>query len=876
MNDLEVEELDELDSTPIQVEPQMERKGRSDADDADDGDAVSIPRDSDATEVIPLSNEADGREKMGHTAEPEKTTSRERGTTSQISCKGGNKVVPDKCCRKVTRCLELCVFNGLAIAFFIYMFSAMGKGVKVFKKLLTLHVFTYKMGGFTFCIFFFLYIMDFSYWPAYMARFKHMLYTSAAVSLVLVSGLGAKEFPAAPLGMFFLLVPLYTYCIRKFVYTGTATANFIEALSYSLLLCSFVTFCAWVGWWTEKKVYWNQETKMSYSEQLGCDPPEDGNDSVCLVAYLLWISPFMAAIACFVFSMLCYFIAQTMFQQGRTNKKTVGMKAFAYFMMFSVLGVWVASGVAGAGMGLSNVFMAFVFLAFIIVGGIVGGTLGWDKMKENMLQIPLLQSLAATFLSDWVKAIGVFTCWFPFCMYMGVSFINQFIRKYISAQCCCGIAKKLEPKPSNESQLLLTAVCSQQVRMIMMWNWTSVWTKVVYIGLFFLTVNVGIGKLTTLFLSWLNGWLTDTFASSTGVVVVIFYLVGLTLFLLPPVPGVPVYLSGGVILVNILSPAPERDGFIGACLATCAVCFFIKLNAIAMQQKCFGEGMSNNLTVKCLVGVNSVTIKAIEKILRRPGLSIDKVCILCGGPDWPTSVLTGILKLRLSSMIFGSLPIIFLIAPCVFAGAFLLRANEGATWKSLSSVTLTLAALTQTMALGGAMYLIEQTVHDHRAELEAIPKDEEVALVEKSRHAEWIEYERITNWHNEVPRCMKAVLAMSGVFTTFACYLVLLAGNALGEECFETFEITDTIPEKLNGKALNLVKKYGWLAIGLMIFGIFMLKIFSRWASRKFKRSIAKNQVAPVAGLGASPLILAATRRYPLARGNTNPSLYTR
>jgi hypothetical protein len=48
--------------------------------------------------------------------------------------------------------------------------------------------------------------------------------------------------------------------------------------------------------------------------------------------------------------------------------------------------------------------------------------------------------------------------------------------------------------------------------------------------------------------------------------------------------------------------------------------------------------------------VNSVTIRAVKKILSKPGMSLEKVYILVGGPDWPTSVLTGILKLKLSQV----------------------------------------------------------------------------------------------------------------------------------------------------------------------------------------------------------------------------------
>merc|ERR1712136_321499 len=62
---------------------------------------------------------------------------------------------------------------------------------------------------------------------------------------------------------------------------------------------------------------------------------------------------------------------------------------------------------------------------------------------------------------------------------------------------------------------------------------------------------------------------------------------------------------------------------------------------------------------------------AIEKILKQPGLGVQKVLILCGGPDWPTSVLTGILRLPVGQMLIGTLPCFILLMPAVLAGASL-------------------------------------------------------------------------------------------------------------------------------------------------------------------------------------------------------------
>jgi hypothetical protein len=671
------------------------------------------------------------------------------------------------------------------------LFSAMGFGFDVFGQFLGTYEYTYYCGGCVSGTFFLLYVLDFSYWPAYMDRVKYALYTVAAIAMVMASILSSKVFPTAPLGMFFMLVPLYIYGVKKFVFSTTPTANFLASMARSLMICSNVTFVVWIVWFLQSEEYWDNPTKEAYAARLECPlrvPVSEGGDgSVCLVAYLLWISPFMACIACFVFSLVCFYLSEAMFNHQGSGKKHMGVRAFVYFMMMLILGIWVAAGVAGAGMNLSNVVTIFTFIAMIILGVTVSSTLGWDTVKDNLMQIPFIQAIASTFLSDWVKAIGLCVGVFPFLMYLFVSMINQFIRKHLS------IAKSLDSP--EEGKYWFTSVATSQFSKIRNWNWTSIWVKCVYIDLFFLTVNVGIGKATTLFLSGLNGWLAANF-DSTIVVVCIFYAVGLFMFLLPPVPGVPVYLAGGVILVNTLSPAPEREGFFPACFITCIIGFVIKLNAIAMQQKCFGEGMSNNLTVKCLVGVNSMTIKAIEKILKKPGLNLDKIAILVGGPDWPTSVLTGILKLKLSAMLFGSLPIIFLIMPCVFAGAFLLRAGDGSVWSALSSVTLAVAALTQTIALCAAMYYIEQTVHDNREELEAIPKDQEVQRVEEERRLKSINYVKLTHWHKApmpVPFIMKLVLSLSGFVTTAACYLVFFSSYFLGEACFEQFEVTDSI-----------------------------------------------------------------------------------
>ena len=69
----------------------------------------------------------------------------------------------------------------------------------------------------------------------------------------------------------------------------------------------------------------------------------------------------------------------------------------------------------------------------------------------------------------------------------------------------------------------------------------------------------------------------------------------------------------------------------------------------------------------CVLLVDTCTISAGRRDKPRPPQ------VLCGGPDWPTSVLTGILRLDVKQMILGSTPFLLLNTPTVMAGAFVLN-----------------------------------------------------------------------------------------------------------------------------------------------------------------------------------------------------------
>lgn len=127
-------------------------------------------------------------------------------------------------------------------------------------------------------------------------------------------------------------------------------------------------------------------------------------------------------------------------------------------------------------------------------------------------------------------------------------------------------------------------------------------------------------------------------------VTAIIFVAGMFLFLFPPVPGGPIYIASGIILV---SSGRKTIGIFTSIIYACCLSLVLKLTACALQQKLIGENLSKSIKVRQLVKINSRVVQAVKLILARKGLSIPKIAVLVGGPDWPTSVLCGILHVDL-------------------------------------------------------------------------------------------------------------------------------------------------------------------------------------------------------------------------------------
>merc|ERR1712137_267369 len=125
----------------------------------------------------------------------------------------------------------------------------------------------------------------------------------------------------------------------------------------------------------------------------------------------------------------------------------------------------------------------------------------------------------------------------------------------------------------------------------------------------------------------------------------------------------------------------------------------------------------------------------MEKVLKERGMKIGKVCILVAGPDFPTSMLCGILKLHIPQMLLGTSPVILVsIIPQTLVGALL--AKDGGTegiWALISTAATGTAAAFQAGATLIFTWAIMKTVEEHGEELQKErPEHAAVALLTKS------------------------------------------------------------------------------------------------------------------------------------------------
>jgi uncharacterized integral membrane protein len=463
-------------------------------------------------------------------------------------------------------------------------------------------------------------------------------------------------------------------------------------------------------------------------------------------------------------------------------------------------------------------FGMFIWLYFELGRANIIAAANKSKMVRSVIEF-------AT--SDWARAFFILCVNMFIPMTLVINAVNQCVRK------CRGKA---------QTKGCYTENFSKKYELMKQWNWYSIFTKVNILAIVYFVLMIGVAKATYIFLSWLNGILVKF---DLGLVIIIFFIIGYLMFMLPPVPGVPVYITGGIILAARCQTTSL--GFWGGVILSIVVGYTLKLTAV-MGQWAIGRKAGNSIKIQKMVGVDTVAIRAIEDILKVPGLSLPKVGILVGGPDWPTSVLCGILKLNVFQCVLGTMPCICIATPCCLVGAFLLRAgeNSGGAWGAIATTTLAIASLGQGGAGMVAAYYMTAVMNEKGDELaKPRPEHKPIEDMTKAEQAFVEMHAKVTQWDN-MKGGYKTLLKFGTAIQMFS-FFILVWGD---KHCFRPFSLTSKIndpyskdglraPNEEHGSAFNIVLFPGAVAVLLFLTACICLKLVMRWAGKEAQRQLA-------------------------------------
>ena len=613
----------------------------------------------------------------------------------------------------------------------------------------------------------------------------------------------------------------------------------------------------------------------------------------CTEVFLIWVLPWIAAWALLVFAVVVKVIAneghdheedhdeeeasalveggQNRRKHGASRKRKPNRVALA--LMLLLIGAWVAASLAGAGHGIGTAIFASVIAAAIGMAFAACYAFGFkglfDRLNHSSAIQENMEKYYLPYADAWRGLAVVCTGPLVLLFYLPTVFVKQRVRSWKQRirsclRCCCywcyskpatkspreggeSTPNPMQQEAAGEKQeddvlqqhiervederlYWLTKEARKQWASVAEWNWTRVLFFATVVGLANIAVVVVVAKFTVLVMSYVVVACEELSVFAATMVIV---GVGLFLFLLPPVPGAPIYLAAGVLLVAVC----RSKGWpvIMGILYTASVSLGIKLCACTMQQKLIGEPLARSLWVRKTVGINSDLIRCTRLVLADKGLTVGKVALLVGGPDWPTSVLCGILKLPLLPVLLGTTPVWFLIWPTCLGGAFLII--DEPTSQVLSTIFVGLAALVQSGSLVVAGIQLRAEQHRRKDAIAEIPLDPEVeAVVEHDQRRREL-YLTKTHWRN-VPGFWRFVLVTNVILLTFACWVTTCYPSA----CFREFAVDDRVSKRLQGNWTRIIKPLGLVALVSTLLSFILFSSFELlWARHQVTASDLAN-----------------------------------
>lgn len=331
--------------------------------------------------------------------------------------------------------------------------------------------------------------------------------------------------------------------------------------------------------------------------------------------------------------------------------------------------------------------------------------------------------------------------------------------------------------------------------------------------------------------------------ASFAVVMITVYFTGMVLFMLPPVPGPIIYLFAGLLLSEV-SPW----GFSAGCVASVLLCAVLKFSACAVQQKLIGECLGTRTKVPRLVGVHKPFVRAVERVLKTPGLSVGKSAVLCGGPDWPTSVLAGMLRVPLWEALVGTIPVMGSLVPMALLGAFIAKAvdDESGHYKRAQDMMSLLTIVTSAFFWGASFWSI-QDQYEHHYESLIASRPEHKELEDMDCRNRMIE-ERLKKV--PMPKAVQNIYFFGGLLNVVVFPMLFLKNMLV-----KTYEPTSDIGDVRFTGQDGFLKPLGAAVICVLTFAFIGYIVGCCWLART-RAALQNNQsdVKPSSTVGSSTI----------------------
>lgn len=699
-------------------------------------------------------------------------------------------------------------------------------------------------------------IIDWWYMPMLVQVFTGTLPFTIFIVGTVCKG---RKYPWAILVVSMAAIPVLLGVIRYKFCRSCQIKQFYAAVCGATLICGVALSAIW-GWyifvddhrWDSTTQYqlideFDKVYEYAYKERplnytLDCDPDlknltkYDKNvkadiEKACAQAgtvwFLSWMCPGMG-IGCDLFMFIFCLVNGVIGKMDDFSAVQRHLTRFLLGCVFLVTGMYATATMSATSIRLGSTLLAFFMAALILLCIWVYSEIDHEALEYAATHSHLMAMLIKVWQSEWIKAMFVAVLAVPMFWALVLSRCTQAFR----------IVRGVASYPDDR----FTPMGRFIIKHIQDFPWTRILVKICILAEAFFMLQVGVAKATYIFLSWLNTSLADT---SFTVVLGLVFVIGCTMFLLPPVPGLPVYLFAG-ILIGEKGRQDPSIGFWVACGVATVLSLFTKLCA-CVGQYMIGYFLGKSVKVQQLIGVDKVPTRAIEMILKSRGLNPSKVSLLVGGPDWPTSVTCGIVRVNIPQMLLGTLPVVTLLAPCIMAGACMGRVSPGedSVWTMAANASTICAAVVNMASMAYAMYAIGEVIEHHGEELAAPrPEHEAVAELTRQEQASVDAYNETIKWET-LGTCWRLMLLMAAMIMFMANSAFVL----LAEQCFRSFAVSSKIKDPyeldgLEGSARNIIiSPVGDGALLAFFFGCSLHLVWSKIMSRKARALLKSKNV---------------------------------